>query len=146
MKKNMCLIIGMAILLIGMSITPSTGINLVKQSTKAALDGNTLYVGCLGPGCYSKIQDAIDDASDGDIVFVYDESSPYNESIEIDKTINLIGENRDTTKICSIDTITILADFINISGFSIFNYWGYSLSICSSYNTISYNNFTKSPY
>ena len=32
---------------------------------------NTLYVGGSGEGNYTKIQDAIDDASDGDIVFVY---------------------------------------------------------------------------
>ena len=120
----MCLIIGITVLLIGMSVTPSTGINLVKQSTKATLDGNTLYVGCLGPGCYSKIQDAVDDASDGDTVFVYDDSSPYIENIIINKTINLIGENRDTTVIDgngSGDVIHLDIDGVYISGFTLQN-------------------------
>jgi len=63
------------------------------------LDGNTLYVGGDGPGNYSSIQDAIDDASDGDTVFVFDDSSPYKEGININKSLNIIGENRETTVI-----------------------------------------------
>ena len=42
---------------------------------------NTLYVGGTGPGNYTSIQSAIDDAINGDTVFVYDDSSPYNEQI-----------------------------------------------------------------
>jgi len=34
-------------------------------------NGNTLYVGGSGPNNYTKIQDAIDNASNGDTVFVY---------------------------------------------------------------------------
>jgi parallel beta-helix repeat protein len=61
--------------------------------------GNTLYVGGSGGDNYTKIQDAIDNASEGDFIFVYDDSSPYNESIIIDKVVNLIGEFRNTTLI-----------------------------------------------
>jgi len=59
------LTIGIILLFIG-SISSSTGFNLEKQSTVATLDGNTLYVGGSGPGNYTKIQDAIDNASDGE--------------------------------------------------------------------------------
>jgi hypothetical protein len=45
-----------------------------------------LYVGGTGEGNYSRIQDAIDDAVDGDTVFVYDDSSPYYEHIRINKS------------------------------------------------------------
>ena len=38
-----------------------------------------LYVGGSGPGNFSKIQDAVDNTSDGDIVFVY--SGFYQENI-----------------------------------------------------------------
>ncbi|RLF50126.1 MAG: hypothetical protein DRN19_05150, partial [Thermoplasmata archaeon] len=55
----------------------------------------TLYVGGEGEGNYSKIQDAIDDASNGDRVFVY--SGIYNESIILDKSIDLIGECKEKT-------------------------------------------------
>ena len=47
--------------------------------------GDTLYVGGNGPGNYSTIQEAIDDASDGNTVYVYDDSSPYYENVEVDK-------------------------------------------------------------
>ena len=53
--------------------------NTAEKSSPASFDGNTLYVGGLGPGNYTTIQAAIDDASDGDTVFVYDDSSPYYE-------------------------------------------------------------------
>jgi parallel beta-helix repeat protein len=56
-----------------------------------------LYVGGSGPGNYTRIQDAINDSSDDDTVFVYDDSSPYYENIFIKKEIRLIGENRTTT-------------------------------------------------
>ncbi|RLF45340.1 MAG: hypothetical protein DRN29_06910, partial [Thermoplasmata archaeon] len=61
------------------------------------LNGNILYVGGSGTGNYSRIQDAIDDANDGDTIFVYSNSSPYYEHIIINKSINLVGENKNTT-------------------------------------------------
>jgi parallel beta-helix repeat protein len=61
--------------------------------------GITLYVGGIGPNNYTKIQDAIDNASDGDAVFVYDDSSPYYEHVNITKSIDLWGENKNTTTI-----------------------------------------------
>ena len=73
--------------------------DISKKSSFTESDFKTLYVGGSGEDNYTKIQDAIDDANNGDTVYVFDDSSPYNERIEIDKTINLIGENRDSTKI-----------------------------------------------
>jgi hypothetical protein len=46
--------------------------------------GNTLYVGGDGLGNYSNIQDAIDNAMDGDTVFVYNGTYNQNENIKID--------------------------------------------------------------
>lgn len=69
-----------------------------------------LYVGGDGPGNYTLIQDAIDNASDGDTVFVYNGS--YIENLIVDKSINLIGENKHTTIIdgdrkgCTIELVT----------------------------------------
>jgi parallel beta-helix repeat protein len=118
--------------------------DILKKSSFSLPDFQTLYVGGSGTNNYTSIQDAIDDANNGDTVYVFDDSSPYNERIEIDKTINLIGENRDSTKILwTGNVISTSADFINISGFSIFNYQGTSLYICSSHNNISDNNFSK---
>ena len=87
-------------------------------------NGNVLYVGGTGPGNYSKIQDAIDNASDGDTIFVYDDSSPYYENLVINKSIKLIGENRETTIIDGMEkgyVIKINAENITISNFKIRN-------------------------
>lgn len=88
-----CLVIGIILLFAGTCIIPAIAQDTEKQSSR----GNWLYVGGNGPGNYSRIQDAINDSSDGDTVFVYDDSSPYHEFIIINKTISLIGENQDTT-------------------------------------------------
>lgn len=120
MKK--LLIVGIIILLVGMSV-PSTGIT-VEKSSSAAIDGNILYVGGNGPGNYSKIQDAIDNSSDGDTVFVYDDSSPYYETVVVGKSINLVGENKNTTVIDANqerNAICLYTKNININGFNIQN-------------------------
>lgn len=79
---------------------------------------NIFYVGGSGEGNYSRIQDAIDNASNGDMVFVYDDSSPYYEQVIINKIITLIGENKETTIIYG--NIQFLTDGVTITGFSIY--------------------------
>ncbi len=83
-------------------------------------NGTTLYVGGTGDGNYSTIQDAINASSSGDIIFVY--SGSYNESIDINKSVSLIGENKDTTIINGkneSDVVSIIVPMINITGFMI---------------------------
>jgi len=126
MRKRF-LVIGIFLLLIGICVYPSTAVDNVKKSSIPIIsDGNILYVGGSGEGNYSKIQDAIDNASDGDTVFVYDDSSPYNEYVWINKSINLIGENKNTTVIDGWGTgyrvvVYITADNVSVTGFTIYN-------------------------
>jgi len=112
--------------------------------------GNTLYVGGSGPGNYTTIQSAINDAVDGDTVFVYDDSAPYNENIVVVKSINLIGEDRNTTVIDANnngDVIFVSAEHVSISGFTIQNsgiseypfYEHQGIDINSNENTITGN-------
>jgi parallel beta-helix repeat protein len=130
-----------------MSIS-STGYILEKQSTIATSGGNTLYVGGSGPNNYTKIQDAINDSLDGDTVFVYDDSSPYYENLNVSKSINLRGEDEITTIIdgnisnTSYFCITIFADNVTLSGFTIQNdneFIGIGLMVISDNNVISDN-------
>ena len=73
MKK--LLAVAIIFLFFGMIIFPSSGIQIQNKTIIVSSNrGNTLYVGGNGSNNYTKIQDAIDDASDGDTVFVYDES------------------------------------------------------------------------
>ncbi len=55
--------------------------------------GNTLYVGGSGPGNYSSIQAAVDDASDGDTVVVYD--GTYREHVTVTSSVTVTGASTD---------------------------------------------------
>jgi parallel beta-helix repeat protein len=115
------LIVGIIVLFICMSITTSIGTRVVEKSTNPISKGKTLYVGGNGTGNYTSIQAAINDANPGDTVFVFDDSSPYIDyDIQINKSINLIGEDKNTTVLNSWgdDVIEVTADWVNISGFS----------------------------
>ena len=92
------------------------------RSNSPISNGNILYVGGSGPGNYSIIQDAIDEASDGDTVFVYSDSSPYDECLELHTRISLIGEDKQSTIIlgdCIETLIDVRASQVTISGFTI---------------------------
>ena len=85
--------------------------------------GITLYVGGSGPDNYTKIQDAIDNASDGDTIFVY--SGTYFEHVVVDKQLYLIGEDKNSTIIDgegSEDVVVIYADGVTIQQFTIRSY------------------------
>jgi parallel beta-helix repeat protein len=93
MKK--CLAVGIILLFIGTTIVLATAQNTEKPLP--APKGSWLYVGGSGSGNYTRIQDAIDNASDEDVIFVYHDSSPYRENLMIGKSIRLLGEQKETT-------------------------------------------------
>jgi parallel beta-helix repeat protein len=123
MRKGIfCAIVCM--LMIVSTIVPVSGTTVSKKTSQPLTMGNTLYVGGLGPNNYTKIQDAIDTASAGDTVFVYDDSSPYTENVCIPKSINLIGEYKQTTIIdggmtLNTPAMQITADDVVVQGFTI---------------------------
>ncbi len=114
-----------AILFIGICIIPISSSVAINKNIGILGNANRsmLYVGGSGGGNYSTIQEAIDDAINGDTVFVYDDSSPYQENIRINKQILVIGENRDTTIISGISgqdhAVRISSKNAEISGFTI---------------------------
>jgi len=87
---------------ISISFIPQVSCFDISVLEVSSFDGNVLYVGCSGSECYDTIQSAINDAQSGDTIFVYDDSSPYYENIVVAKSINLIGEDRETTIIYGI--------------------------------------------
>ena len=138
--KRKWLAVGIILLFIGTTIIP-TAAQKIEKSSSSNSRGNWLYVGGSGPGNYSWIQDAIDNASDGDTVFVYAYSSPYPiNGLKIEKSISLIGENKTSTEIVGITGINIFADKVNISGFHI---WicpvVFGIRIFSNFNSINDN-------
>jgi len=102
--------------------------------------GTTLYVGGSGPGNYSTIKDAIDNATDGDTIYVY--NGTYKENLVLNKIITLIGESRDRVIIDgsnSGNTVKITSDNVSITHFTI-QHGGIGIYIVRSSNISIYNN------
>jgi len=140
------LLIGVIVLFICMRINPSIAID---NPLKPISTGKILYVGGSGEDNYTNIKSAVMDAQDGDTVFVYDDSSPYNENIGIYKSIQLIGEDKNTTIIDGrriSSTIFLYGGGITISGFTIqggvYKALSGGIKVFSEYNVIS-NNIIK---
>jgi len=127
------LTVAVILLFIGVSI-PSTGTVVEKKFTMPTFyDGNILYVGGSGQGNYTNIQDAIDNASNGDTVFVY--NGTYYENVIVHKSINLVGEDATTTIIDGghiDDPLWINTSFVDVCGFTVTNspIDGWSQGIC----------------
>jgi len=102
------------------------------KNTLPLSKGNWLYVGGSGPGNYSTIQDAINNSSNGDTVFVYrgvyssffypGDTTDYTCCVVIRNSIRLIGEDKDETIIDGprrFDVVSIRADQVTVSGFTL---------------------------
>jgi parallel beta-helix repeat protein len=115
MRRNMSLLLGLMLCTCAVAIV-DMNIDMITSKGSAA----TLYVG-TGPGNYTTIQFAIDMAQPGDTVFVY--SKQYNETLLIDKTLTLMGEDKETTIINGLGNTYGIhlsnADYINVSGFTV---------------------------
>lgn len=141
MNKN-CLIrkgivVGILTLFLGLSVIPSNA-DIYEKDTIPTGFGDILYVGGGGQGNHSTIQEAIDNSSHGDTIYVYDDSSPYYENLQVDRMINLIGESKETTVIDGGGTnyvINLLANMVNVSGFTISGGYAFNAAIVLTTNS-----------
>ena len=109
---------------------------LTNVAFSTAMNKNTIiYVDDDGGADYTNIRDAINAASDGDMIFVY--TGIYTEHVLINKTISLIGEDSDATIIRSLELNDIIQVYntnnVTISGFTIQNtlaYTEYLAGVC----------------
>lgn len=122
--------------------------NSVYNETIKKSESSVFFVGGNGTGNYTKIQDAIDNATNGDTIFVF--SGIYYENIVIDKSIYLIGENKFKTILDGSikgDTVSINAENVTVQGFTItnatgsgiYNIFKAGIRIIGSHNTIKSN-------
>jgi len=125
-----------------MTVSSANETYLEKQTFIATYNGKTLYVGGSGPGNYTSIQEAIDDAENGDTVFVYDESSPYYEYLIINTSIDLIGESRDGVFVNGTDTnaVIINSSWVNISNISFVPWYNSNGIVTDDYDNINIDN------
>ena len=86
------------------------------------MDPRVIYV---GPGNFSTIQAAINNATAGDTILVA--NGTYKEQITINKTLSLIGQNRSNTVIDANGSdyaVKIVSSNVTLSGFTIRNQSG----------------------
>jgi len=97
------------------------------KKTATVVESKTLYVDDDGTATYTNINNAIENASAGDTVYVY-EGTYIDDYIRIDKSIILTGENNKTTEIISQEPtgfgsdascISVYADGVTIKNFTI---------------------------
>ena len=132
--------------ILGVIIPSVTGILFLILFIVGSGEGETVTVDAYGAGDYTTIQSAIDSASAGAMIRVWD--GTYFESISVNKPISLIGNGSDSTIIIgdnSTDVINITANSVTVSGFSITNgMWG--ISVFSNNNSFSNNEITNNSH
>lgn len=88
------MIVSIVILFIGASSV--TAYTIQSSLNPQPMGRGTLYVGGAGPGNYTSIQEAIDNSTSGDTIFVFAGTYPENVDTKL-KKVALIGEDTDTT-------------------------------------------------
>ena len=116
------------IVAIGMSLIFISSLVVVIDSSIQIAEGSPIIYVDDEPGegpdnpleNYISIQDAIDNATAGDTIFVY--NGTYYENVGIYKAINLYGESKENTIIHgggNGDTVRITSDGVDLQGFNI---------------------------
>lgn len=128
-------------ILIGAFTIIDMGFNTITMSARAS----TLYVGGSQPGNYSTIQEGINDAIPGDTIYVY--AGTYEGDLVIDKTLTLLGEDKNTTIIDATGNIYGIlisyTNYVNISGFTIEGANTYNIRLYPSNHSHIFDNIFK---
>ena len=151
--KNM-MVTGILVVVLLSPLPLAAALNNSLDLLRITSKGNTFYVGGSGPGNYTAIQDAIDDAHDGDFVFVF--NGTYHENIEVDTSISLLGEDKHTTILDGNQegcTITLSSEHALIENFTILgggfdtddfiHFFRAGIRVTGSHNTICHNIFRE---
>ena len=109
MNVKKLLTVEIILLFIGIAAAPS----ITANNSNSA---RTIYVDDDGNADYTRIQDAIDNASDEDTVYVF--NGKYYENVVVNESIKLTGEDRNSTIIDG-----------KITGFTSINHIEYELYI-----------------
>ena len=127
------------ILAMVVSVFVATSSAAISSKSNVKSSSAIIYV----PDNYTKIQWAIDNATDGDLIIINAFGGPYYENIVVDKRINLTGIEMPVIDAGGNGTtIKVIADYVNISNFTIKNssLYKYGIHSSSSHNTFMNNN------
>ena len=96
-------------------------LNIVIWSYQTNTYGKTIYVDGAGGTEYTRIQDAVNNTTDGDIIYVY--YGIYNENVVIKTQIEIIGFDKPIINGTKEEdtTFTIFVDNVTLNGFIIMN-------------------------
>ena len=92
------------------------------------------------PDDYPTIQAAIDNASEGDTIYV--KKGVYVENPVVNKSVSLVGEDRDATVIDVTAGLKVESDNVTVTGFTIYDGWR-GISLAANYCNISGNKITN---
>ncbi|MDE3018906.1 MAG: right-handed parallel beta-helix repeat-containing protein [Nitrospirota bacterium] len=132
-----------ASLLLGLLLCMAGGVAWAIPDGKPANRGpRTLIVAADGTGQYRSIQDAIDDALDGDTVQI--KAGDYREDVTIHskERLKLIGEGAERVKVLGLERVGVFhigkwpygATDIEISGLTIYEHGGHAMGIFNGRN------------
>ena len=129
MNKRLVLAIAL-IILMSFSVLPFVSVK--AKSTTIVVPDN-----------YSSIQDAINNAIEGDTIYI--KIGTYVENPIVNKTVSLIGEDRDRTVIDVTAGLKVQSNNVTITGLTIYD--GYDgISLATNYCNISGNKITNTTH
>jgi len=102
-------------------------------------DSKTIVV----PDDYSSIQDAINNAATGDTIYI--KKGTYVENPIVNKSVSIIGENRDETVIDVTAGLKVQSNNVTIRGLTIYDGWQ-GITVSANYSTISGNKIAHTQY
>jgi nitrous oxidase accessory protein len=91
------------------------------------------------PDDYGSIQKAIDNALDGDTIYV--KKGVYIENPVVNKSVSLVGEDKDATIIDVTAGLKVESNNVTLTGFTIYNGWR-AISLSGNQCSISRNKIT----
>jgi parallel beta-helix repeat protein len=102
---------------VNLTVTDDDGAINSTAKAMTVYPPTTIYV----PDDYAKIQWAVDNASAGDTIFVWNGS--YTENVNVSKRLTLEGEGADVVTVTAANSgdhvFDVTADYVNISGFAV---------------------------